>query len=119
MKVRMMRCLLSLVLTLTLAMQGVALASATPHQNDCPQAMQSGHQHDSHRHAPISAMDCEPEHGVLCCSMMAGHCAFGCMFLSSVWVPSDGRTDGTNPRFSDDLQRSGRAMGADPPPPRA
>ena len=114
----MLRILVAVILSLSIALPGVAMASPEhhSHQTSSPAA----HGHHAHQHeATCENSDCELELVMMCCAMIAGHCI-------SVGVLSDSNATVATVQFEtaklspgSALTLIGQTFEADPPPPRA
>ena len=115
--------LVTIVLSLSIALPGAAMASSghhahmmVPHSGDgAPEHVSREHGHKD----PCESGDCDAEFVLTCCAMMVGHCA-------STGVPAGGdwsvgaALSGTT-ALSPGAQQllTGQTFEADPPPPRA
>ena len=114
----MLRIFAVVILSLSIALPGVAMAS--PEHHSQLQTAHAGHGHHQHYHdESCTSDDCEVEAVMMCCAMIAGHC-------SSVGVPSDSNATVGAVQFGtanlspgSALLLIGQTFEADPPPPRA
>ncbi|MEL7471098.1 MAG: hypothetical protein AAFN27_21780 [Pseudomonadota bacterium] len=113
----MLRTALAILLSLSIAVPGIAAGSSEHHAHQV--ASHAGHDHHHHDgQAACDGSDCDVEIVMVCCAMMAGHC-------SSIGVTQDckGATgtvlSGTAELSSiTALLLTGQTFEADPPPPR-
>lgn len=112
----MLRIVLSVLLSLSIAVPGIAAGSSEHHGHQI--APHAGHDHHHHGQAACDGSDCEVEIIMVCCAMMAGHC-------SSIGVTQDCKgatgtvlsgTADLSPKTA--LLLTGQTFEADPPPPR-
>ena len=69
----MFRILVAVILSFSIALPGIAMASPDHHVQMT--ASDAGHGHHGHTEpAPCEGDDCEIEHTKICCAMMVGHC---------------------------------------------
>ena len=113
----MLRTVVAIILSLSIALPGIVMAS--PEQHAHHTVSHTGHGHHQHDYEPSCGLeDCEVEIAVMCCAMMAGHC-------SSIGVPMDRNNAGRAALCglaelwpSGTQLRDGQSFEADPPPPR-
>lgn len=113
----MLRTLVAIILSFSIALPGIAMASSAHHSQFKTAHAGHGH-HQLEHHESCESGDCGIEVMMMCCALMIGHC-------SSFGVPADaaGSSMGSicgsaGLSFGAVQLMIGQTFEADPPPPR-
>ena len=113
----MLRTLVAIILSLSIALPGIAMAS--PEHHSQLKTAHAGHGHHQHHHdKSCDAGDCKVEVVMMCCALMIGHCSSFGVPVDAARTSMDSICGSAGLSFDAAQLMIGQTFEADPPPPR-
>ena len=109
----MLRILAVVILSLSIALPGVAMASPEHHSQ-----LQTAHAGHGHHERLCDSGDCKVEIATMCCALMIGHCSSIGAPTDAVGSSIDSSCGSAGLTFDAAQLMIGQTFEADPPPPR-